>query len=83
MLNKTPRQTIGVDIKNDFEFSGNEFNNLGRDNIFASFFRRNVPQKFSKVNSAMIMYEKEWNTGFSSKISFQHKTVTPYFNYSF
>lgn len=83
MLGKTPRQTISADIISDYAYGSDHFNELGSDNVFASFFRKNIPLKTVWMQSEKFMYEKEWLIGFSNKIILQHRSILPSWNYSF
>ena len=83
MLGKTPRQTISADFVRDYAYGSDHFNELGSDNVFAGFFRKNIPLKTVWLQSEKFVYEKEWLIGFSNKIILQHRTLLPSWNYSF
>ena len=83
MLGKSPRQTVSADVIRDYAYGSDHFNELGSDNVFASFFRKNIPQKIVWMQSEKFIYEKEWLIGFSSKIILQHRTLLPSWDYSF
>ncbi|GDX53204.1 membrane protein [Bacteroidota bacterium] len=83
MLGKTPRQTISADFISDYAYGSDHFNELGSDNVFASFFRKDIPMKTVWMQSEKFMYEKEWLIGFSNKIILQHRSLLPSWDYSF
>ena len=83
MLGKTPRQTISADFISDYAYGSDHFNELGSDNVFASFFRKDISLKTVWMQSEKFMYEKEWLNGFSNKIILQHRSILPSWNYSF
>ena len=83
MICKTPRQIISADIIRDYAYGSDHFNELGSDNVFAGFFRKDIPLKTVWMQSEKFIYEKEWLIGFSNKFIFQHRTILPSWNYSF
>ncbi len=83
MLGKSPRQTVSADFIRDYEYGSDQFNELGSDNVFASFFRKDVPRKIVWMQGEKFIYEKEWASGFSNKIILQHRMLLPSWNYSF
>ena len=76
-VTKTPRQLVGVSIKQDMEQLGQSPNALRQDNILASVFRRNPFYKLIFVNQYQAYYEREWFSGFSNRISFNNRTLHP------
>ncbi|TSA51875.1 MAG: carboxypeptidase-like regulatory domain-containing protein [Sphingobacteriales bacterium] len=83
MIGKSPRQTISADFVRDYAHGSDHFNELGSDNVFAGFFRKDIPLKTVWLQSEKFIYEKEWLNGFSNKIILQHRTLLPSWNYSF
>jgi len=85
MFNKAPRSYLKIDLLKDFEYGGNDFDEISSDNIFASTFRRkNIPdEKIVFLNSMKLIYMKESRTGFSGKLQLDHRTIQPQFNYTF
>ncbi len=83
MIGKTPRQTISADFIRDYAYGSDHFNELGSDNVFAGFFRKDIPLKTVWLQSEKLIYEKEWLIGFSNKIILQHRSILPSWNYSF
>lgn len=77
MINKSPREAVSIDYKSDIEQLGQSPNALTEDNILTSILRRNPNYKLSLVKEFTLSYQKEWVTGFSNSITFNHKVVFP------
>ncbi len=77
MLNKNPRETLSFDYKKDIEQLGQSPNALTEDNILTSFLRRNPNYKLTLVEEYSSTYEKEWFTGFSNKLTLNHRVIYP------
>ncbi len=77
MINKSPREAVSIDYKSDIEQLGQSPNALTEDNILTSILRRNPNYKLSLVKEFTLSYQKEWITGFSNSITFNHKVVFP------
>ncbi len=85
MLNKKPRQFVGVGYKNDVQQLGQSDNAFQDDNILSSIFRRSPANKLTTVIQQKGWYEIEWIPGFSNRITFVHNEFTPLgtLNYSY
>jgi hypothetical protein len=75
MINKRPRESVGLTYTNDMEQLGQTDNAFLMDNILASILQRKPINKLTLVKQYDAFYEKEWFEGFSNKISFQHRTL--------
>ena len=78
MLSKNPRRSVFLSYSNDLEQLGQSLNAFSVDNLFASFLRRNPPDKLSLARETMFSYEHEWFTGFSNKLNLIHRTIQAY-----
>lgn len=77
-LSKKPvRQLIGMNYKSDMEILGQSQNGFTNDNLFATFLRRVSPNSLTRVDQTQVWYEREWFQGFSNKVSFVSRTLTP------
>ena len=99
IFSKTLRQSMGYSHRNDVEELGQSQNPfagyaiLGRgsdnalqgDNLLTSLLRRVMTNKYNRVIEHKFFYEKEWQRGFSNKISFVHRDFNPlgFLNYSY
>lgn len=77
MVNKSPREAVSINYKSDIEQLGQSPNALTEDNILTSVLRRNPNYKLSLVKELNLSYHKEWVTGFSNSVTFNHKVVFP------
>jgi len=77
MLNKQKRETVEVQYRHDIEQLGKGPNTITEGNMLASLLKRNPNNKLTMATEASFMYEKTWKQGFSNKISFRHKIITP------
>jgi len=78
MISKNPRRTSGISYTNDLEQLGQSMNAFSVDNLFASFFRRNPPDKLSLAKEVIFTQEHEWFSGFSNKLNLIHRNVQSY-----
>ncbi len=76
-LSKKPRQLIDAHCEYDMEQLGQSQNAFREDNLFASFFRRRPFTKLSRVMDVSGSYTFEWFPGFSHKIGFVHREISP------
>ena len=77
-LTKKPhRQLIGINYKSDLEILGQSQNGFTQDNFFASFFRRTPLNSLTRVEQTQLWYEREWFQGFSNKITFVNRKLSP------
>ncbi|MEJ5317154.1 MAG: DUF5686 family protein [Tenuifilum sp.] len=77
MINKNPREAVGVSYRSDIEQLGQSPYALTEDNILTSFLRRNPNNKLTLVKDFTAYYEKEWFVGLSNKLTFSHRTIYP------
>lgn len=77
MINKNPREAVGVSYKSDIEQLGQSPYALTEDNILTSFLRRNPNNKLTLVKDFTAYYEKEWFVGLSNRITFSHRIIYP------
>lgn len=84
-ISKKPRQMVGMNYKNDYEILGQSQNAFTQDNILASVFRRTPLTKLTGVEEVQAWYDREWFTGFNTKMSFVSRTMVPLgdFRYEF
>ena len=76
-LSKKPRQLAGLYFKNDVEIFGQSQNAFTNDNILASLLRRSPLSKLTDLKQIQSYYEREWFNGFTSKITFINRKMTP------
>jgi len=77
LAKKRPRHSIGVSYRNDLEQLGQSENAYREDNIIASVFRRIPLQKLTRFEELSAFYQREWFPGFSNKLSYIHRVLTP------
>ncbi|MEW5845639.1 MAG: DUF5686 family protein [Bacteroidota bacterium] len=77
MINKNPREALGVRYKSDIEQLGQSPYALTEDNILTSFLRRNPNNKLTLVKDFTAYYEKEWFVGLSNKLTLSHRIIYP------
>lgn len=84
-ITKRPRQMVGMNYRNDYEILGQSQNAFTQDNILASIFRRTPLTKLTGVEQVQSWYEREWFSGFNTRISFVNRTMKPLgdFRYEF
>ncbi len=85
MLDKKPRQFVGVGYKNDVQQLGQSDNAFQDDNILTSVFRRSPANKLTNLEQQKGWYEVEWIPGLSNRVTFTHSEFRPLgeLNYSF
>ncbi len=76
-LEKKPRTLVGMFYKNDNEILGQSQNGFTTDNILASLFRTAPLRNLTNVKQVNAYIEREWFTGFSSKLSFFNRQMSP------
>ena len=77
-LSKKPyRQLIGINYKSDLEILGQSQNGFSQDNFIASFFRRTPLNSLTRIEQTQLWYEHEWFQGFSHKLIFINRKLTP------
>ena len=76
-ITKNPRQIVGISFKSDYELLGQSQNAFTQDNIFASLLRRTPIRNMTDVQQLEAFYEREWFTGFNTKVFFLNRTMTP------
>jgi hypothetical protein len=84
-VSKKPRQLVGMNYKNDYEILGQSQNAFTQDNILASIFRRSPLTKLTGIEQVEGWYDREWFSGFDTKVSFVNRIMTPLgdFRYEF
>ncbi len=81
LLNTKPWQTLEVEYSNDLDVHGASAEEFGENNFLAGLYRRNVPQKLTRIRNSRMTYEREWRPGWSNKVSFVNRKLSPYFNF--
>ncbi|MES2140377.1 MAG: DUF5686 family protein [Bacteroidota bacterium] len=76
-LEKKPRTMVGMYYKNDNEILGQSQNGFTTDNILASLFRITPLRNLTNVKQVNAYIEREWFSGFSSKLSFFNRQMSP------
>lgn len=83
-LSKKPyRQLIGINYKSDLEILGQSQNGFSQDNFFASFFRRTPLNSLTRVDQTQVWYDHEWFQGFSNKVTFINRKLSPVGGFSY
>lgn len=77
MLNKSPREVLAFNYKDDIEQLGQSINAFTEDNILASILARRPKNKLLMVREFESYYEKEWFEGLSSTLRFSNKIIFP------
>ena len=78
MLQKKPtRQMLAFNYKNDYEILGQNANAFRQDNLFVTLFRRNPLSNLTRVEQYKGLYDKEWFSGFNTKLIITHRIMTP------
>ncbi len=74
-----PRTYVYGAYTYDIDHSSNYFDKVGNDNIFAYLFRKSgIPWKLIFKNESLLEFYKEYPSGFSHKLTFDHRELTPY-----
>lgn len=76
-IDRKPRTLVGIYYKNDNEILGQSQNGFTTDNILASLFRITPLRNLTNVRQVNAYIEREWFTGFSSKLSFFNRQMMP------
>jgi hypothetical protein len=76
-ITKTPRQILGISYKSDYELLGQSQNAFTQDNIFVSLLRRSPIKNMTNVQQLEAYYEREWFTGFNTKLFLLNRQMTP------
>jgi hypothetical protein len=82
-LDKKPRTMVGMYYKNDNEILGQSQNGFTTDNILASLFRITPLRNLTNVKQVNAYIEREWFTGFSTKLSFYNREMMPLGNFRY
>lgn len=83
-LSKKPyRQLVGMNYKSDLEILGQSQNGFSQDNFFASFFRRTPLNSLTRVEQTQLWYDHEWFQGFSNKVTFINRKLSPVGGFSY
>lgn len=76
-LSKKPWQYVGLYYTRDLEQLGRSENFFSRDNMLTSLFRRSPPLKLIMVEEWRAFYDREWFTGFNTRIQAAHFAYSP------
>ena len=76
-IEKKNRTMVGLFYKNDNEILGQSQNGFTSDNIIASLFRITPLRNLTNVQQAHFYIERQWFTGFTTKLSFYNRHMTP------
>lgn len=76
-ITKQPRALVGMYYKNDNEILGQSQNGFTTDNILASVFRIAPLRNLTNVKETQAYIEREWFTGFNTKLSFYNRQMMP------
>lgn len=82
-LEKKPRTMVGLYYKNDNEILGQSQNGFTTDNIIASLFRITPLRNLTNVKEVNAYIEREWFTGFNTKLSFFNRQMMPLANFHY
>lgn len=82
-ISKKPRAMVGMYYKNDNEILGQSQNGFTTDNILASVFRITPLRNLTNVKQVHAYVEREWFTGFNTKLSFYNRTMMPLANFHY
>ncbi len=82
-ISKKPRSMVGLYYKNDNEILGQSQNGFTTDNILASVFRVTPLRNLTNVKQVNAYIEREWFTGFNTKLSFVSRSMSPLANFHY
>lgn len=82
-IEKKPRTMVGLYYKNDNEILGQSQNGFTTDNIVASLFRITPLRNLTNVKEVNAYIEREWFTGFNTKLSFFNRQMMPLANFHY
>lgn len=78
LFRKDPRSHFYFSYSKDIDYGQNYYDALSQDNVFATAIRkRGVPIKFLLVDEKQGEFFHEWRTGFSMRLTGQHKAFEP------
>lgn len=77
LFTNKPRMGFGFKYRHDVMQLGQSDNAFQDDNILASLFRRSASNKLTNAESERVYFEKEWLSGVSTRISFEHNAFSP------
>lgn len=80
LLQRHPRMYIFASHKHDIDRTDTYYDNqIGADNIFSGLFRKsNVPWKLAFVDDSRFEFFKQYFSGFSHMLTFQHRSYKPF-----
>ena len=81
MIDRKPRQFIGISYKDDVQQLSQSDNAFQDDNILSSLFRVNPANKLNNTQQEKAWYEIEWFNGFSNKLTLFHGFYRPLGNF--
>ncbi len=82
-ISKKPRTMVGMNYRNDNEILGQSQNGFTTDNILASVFRVSPLRNLTNTKQVSAFIEREWFTGFKTKISFFNRQMFPLANFHY
>jgi len=82
-VTKKPRVMVGMYYKNDNEILGQSQNGFTTDNILASLFRITPLRNLTNVKQTNVYIDKQWFTGFTTKLSFYNRQMNPLANFKY
>lgn len=82
-IDKKPRTMVGLYYKNDNEILGQSQNGFTTDNILASVLRITPLRNLTRVKEVNAYIEREWFTGFNTKLSFYNRQMFPLANFHY
>lgn len=82
-LDKNPRTMMGLYYKNDNEILGQSQNGFTTDNILASALRITPLRNLTRVKEINAYIERQWFTGFTSRLSFFNRQMIPLENFHY
>ncbi|MBR4325872.1 MAG: carboxypeptidase-like regulatory domain-containing protein [Bacteroidales bacterium] len=77
LFNKSPRRSVSVNAKHDYEKLGQSINALSEDNIMSTILARTKNIHLLLVDEYKAEYEHEFFNGFSNSIGAQYRNITP------
>lgn len=77
IFKKLPRNSVQCSYKHDLVQLGQSANAFLEDNVLNSFLRRNPNNKLTGLNEYKVDFKKEWFTGFSNDLIFNHRDLQP------
>lgn len=80
IIKKEPRRVLGINYKNDNSLNTDNDFEVGEGNMFASFLRRDIPQKLILDKKVQFFLEQYWNGGVFTRLKFKHHDMDPVAN---